>query len=468
MNESFEFDFEQWGGLRDTLPISDLSVDFLRDGVFAIEFNSGLIYVKFTNLRFLQNSDSILFCLNAATSNRADKNPPFFSGERLSNSMNRTLISISDNATHNPKVDLGWYIGDEQWLNYQRDLCGMIDKIAEILDKSIVIFGGSGGGFASIALSLSLSNSATIVAMNPQLDIFHYPTAPIFLKEAFPNSGISVDAELVKNDNSWREFFVANRLDGVIGKSQLNSKCDYVLLQNWNDSHHLNHHTPNLIREINNLNLSNFFGTSDNLSFLFGPWGDRHSVVWMEHIILTLNDALDGKSHEEIVTNLSRQFLSTGSYSESDSNLLIPPCFEFNGIEDKLNLVRPDFKKFIQKHETLDSILSGEFLQPLIEKNSDSLNVFAILSYLESWLKYSIGNDLDQNFSLMNASTRYQLLRYITREMEKRKALKLKINVVRDLIKFNIDGLDGQDKSEKLIASYEQLLSFIQSIEDRD
>lgn len=172
MNESLDFD--QWGGLRDTIPISDLSVDFLRDGVFAIEFDSGLIYVKFTNLRFLQNSNSILFCLNAATSNRAGKNPPFFSGERLSNLMNRTLISISDNATHNPKVDLGWYIGDEHWLDYQRDLSGMIDKIAEILDKSIVIFGGSGGGFASIALSLSLSNSATIVAMNPQLDIFHY------------------------------------------------------------------------------------------------------------------------------------------------------------------------------------------------------------------------------------------------------------------------------------------------------
>ena len=245
--------------------------------------------MKVKNAKYIQNSESLLFCLNAAISARKGKKPPYFTGDSLSNSLKCCLVSFSDPSTHLTDIDLGWYIGNEAWLTFQRDLALFIEQCSLALNKSIILFGGSGGGFASIALSLHIKQKVMAISMNPQLNISAYPSANKYSVHAFPSSNISNVHTFKDNLKEWLAFFDRNHLIATVTKTDLNPNCDYLLLQSWNDTHHLRNHTPLLVPQISDLTLTNFYGTENNLTHFLGPWGDRHSVVWRSHLELILN-----------------------------------------------------------------------------------------------------------------------------------------------------------------------------------
>ena len=82
--------------------------------------------MRVINSKYLSQTESICVCLNAAISSRQNKTPPYFSGEGISNSVGCCLISFSDPSTHIEGIDLGWYVGNEKWLNFQKDLVHLI------------------------------------------------------------------------------------------------------------------------------------------------------------------------------------------------------------------------------------------------------------------------------------------------------------------------------------------------------
>ena len=45
------------------------------------------------------------------------------------------LISFSDPSTHIEGIGLGWYVGNEKWLNFQRDLVHLIEALTQKVSK---------------------------------------------------------------------------------------------------------------------------------------------------------------------------------------------------------------------------------------------------------------------------------------------------------------------------------------------
>jgi hypothetical protein len=419
-----KLDFEQWGRLKAEMDFYSFSQANLVDGIYKINFGTNSIYIQFTNLAMIDLSSNLLFCLNAATSGRGNKSPPFFSGGNLAISIKRTLISISDDSTHIEGLDLGWYLGNESFLDFSDCVSNIIQNIAKRFHKKIVMFGGSGGGFASLMLSTKLSEPATVIAMNPQLDITRYPTAPNYVKLGFQRETSKI-GELVGNIDQWKAFFTENNLLTKVLSKDLNPKCEYLLLQAWNDTHHLNNHLPNIIPDINKISLSTFHGSKDNFHFLIGPWGDRHSVVWREHLEELLNRVLNSESSAEVVTKMANKFLSDQGVSHGESRFNFPPTHTFqNGT--KLNLVRVNLEDFFSKNDALrNEVYSMQFLQTDLKPNQSSLDPFALLAFFKCWMEFEVNklSTTPEIMSFENLSGRINVLVFLITESMQRNAM---------------------------------------------
>jgi len=463
-------DLETWGGIVRSCTLDEFLEDDFKDGVYEVYFGNNSLYLKIANFALINESESLLICLNAATSNRANKKPPFFSGDGLANSLKKSLISFSDPGTHIDNVDLGWYIGTHQWLNVQDSIRICIEKIAQKLKKQIVMFGGSGGGFAALALSLKMETDATIIAMNPQLDIIEYPTSKIYLHSAFPHDGPPPERFSKEDKIKWHIFLIENNLIGKITKEQLNPRCKYLILQNWNDSHHFNNHLPNIIPTINDFNISNFYGTFDNISCLFGPWGDGHSVVWREHIESVINLAMLQTNPSEIMQKLSDNFLPTDSPELFEQSLIqIPPKFSNPNVDNRQEVfVKNNFEGVFISEKNAEYMLKLEPVQLLLQPREPSLGVFAVLSFLEGWFNFTQN---DQKMSQLNwridlVIIRIKVLHYLVGEIEVRKAMQNHAQLIYKIIQYHLDHVDNEiyhskfpNETSEMIVSLKSQLS---------
>jgi hypothetical protein len=70
-------DLTPWDFIK-SCTLNELLEDEFVDGVFEIYFGEHSLFIKITNIERLTHSESLLFCLNAATTRRSEKNPPFF------------------------------------------------------------------------------------------------------------------------------------------------------------------------------------------------------------------------------------------------------------------------------------------------------------------------------------------------------------------------------------------------------
>tara|TARA_B100000767_G_scaffold263897_1_gene278172 strand:+ start:5097 stop:6500 length:1404 start_codon:yes stop_codon:yes gene_type:complete len=397
----------------------------LQDGVFEIHFQQNILYMKITNSGFLDAHPGVLVCLNAAISSRESKAPPYFSGEGISNSTKSCLISFSDPSTHVEGIDLGWYIGNENWPSFQRDVAQFLDALAKKLSKKLVIFGGSGGGFASFAISTKLTGSATVIGMNPQFDISLYPTAKEFATRAFPSAEISTKENFIERRIEWNSFFRENELLTSLDQSDLNPLCDYLLLQNWNDKHHLRLHTPLILRKVNQFSLSDWHGRIGNLGYVIAPWGDGHSVVWRTHLDQCLQMAIKGKSCTEIVKSLAGEFLPLEPNKVQYKSILSFPPIQLIGQDNTpLNLVEFG-ASFFENNQVKSEMLDLSFLLSFLQAKQNNLDIYALIAALQCW------HDLIQNNSnfegeiwkIENVELRLRILLFLIEEFPQRNAM---------------------------------------------
>jgi hypothetical protein len=443
-------DLTPWDFIK-SCTLKELLEDEFVDGVFEIYFGEHSLFIKITNIERLTHSESLLFCLNAATTRRSEKNPPFFSGDGLSNSLNMSLISFSDPATHISGVNLGWYIGTHKWLTFQSDIQNCIERISQKLEKKVVMFGGSGGGFASIALSLKMNTDATIVAMNPQTNIIEYPTSRIYLHSAFPHNGNPPERFTLEDKAKWHTFLRKKELIGKMNKEDLNPLCRYIILQSWNDKHHFNNHISNIISNVADFTLSKFYRVSGNISCLFGPWGKEHSVVWREHIELVINLAMQQTSSSEIIGTLSGTFLPSNPVSETEKSLIhFPPkVWNPNIVDSQEVLVGNDFTSVFVSEKNAEYMLKLGPIHSLLRPEHHSLGVFAVLSFLESWLEFSLENQKmsDLNWRTDIVNERIKVLYYLVGEIEIRSAMKNHVEFIFKVITYHLDKIDNETRT---------------------
>ena len=434
-------DVSDWGSLVNSGNPDELLQTNLEDGVYEVVFGTNILYMKISNIRFLDSHQSLLVCLNAAISSRNNKTPPYFSGEGIAASLQSCLISISDPSTHIDGVNLGWYIGNEDWFSLQADLSGLLDQLSAHFSKRLVFFGGSGGGFASYAISLGLTVPSTIIGMNPQLDITLYPTANVFATKAFPSMKISNKENFMQNRDAWVNFFQSHDLVTKVTKDLLNPLCDYILLQNWNDTHHLRLHTPFLMPNIADLSLSSWFGHSDDFGYVIGPWGDRHTVVWKEHILLCLSMALDGQSSREIIEAVADEFLPRPvNKSQVESQLSFPPIHPIGSNKAPLNLVRFD-RAFFEKHNIEEKLFDLSFLNNYLVAGQTNLDIYAVLWGLQCWFSMTKPylETVEKGWDKVDAGSLAEILVSLSSEFKQRKAMNYHREFLSEFVSYFIE-----------------------------
>ena len=126
---------------------------------------------------------------SGAVSDRRTERPPFFAGSGLADSLGLPLLAFSDPTLgHDPALGLAWYAGSRSTPDLLDRIAELLDGIAASLGARLLLFGGSGGGYAVLSLLPRLKAAVTALAWNPQTAISQYDPAAVdnYLRVAAP------------------------------------------------------------------------------------------------------------------------------------------------------------------------------------------------------------------------------------------------------------------------------------------
>lgn len=262
-----------------------------------------------------QDKRSVLVCFSGAVSNRGGKKAPFFSGKTVACKLDFPLISISDpSLSLEDDLSLGWYAGSKKSPLLIQEIRDFLVDLHAYLDVEFVIFGGSGGGFASLAVSTILTVPSKVLVWNPQTDISKYDRHHVdkYISSCFGESfsNLKDSAEFSARVKSFlSDAGVFNKL------SKPPDKADIVYLQNDSDWHLKSHMVPflRMVKECLGANFtspSSLASLDNRINFFIGDWGNGHAPPPSQVIEYCLASFLSGLSGFEVVENLNKDDFS--------------------------------------------------------------------------------------------------------------------------------------------------------------
>lgn len=314
----------------------------LENGEFFIDKPKGFS-LKLLNFENIDKKNSILVCFNAAISNRANKMGPFYSGAGLAERTGLPSILVSDYlVTNSNSLSLGWYLGNYGNITFQQDLANFLDSVSLKLDKKIILVGGSGGGFASLAISSLMKSRCTVIAMNPQTAVSMYYSNAVndYLANAFSH----ISYLTPKNCENFLNNLgiVSNVCD-----SEYNENVEILYLLNKGDKHHIKNHFIPFSKN------KKFFPLGDssllshkNLAIYFGEWGGVHVPPQVNIVVEVISLIEQSNSLEIIIRSLENGLNGMNKNSESiffltkyNYTLSVKSKFENGIISTDLNLL---------------------------------------------------------------------------------------------------------------------------------
>jgi hypothetical protein len=256
------------------------------DGIHRIIFKGVTLDILIQGLGsgLINGSKNCLVGFGGVVSSRSGTRPPFFSGRGVAADLGLPLIAFSDpSLALDENLPLAWYAGNRFERGMLYKIAKIIDRIAFCHDLKIVIFGGSGGGFAGLAMSHLLRCDNTVVIWNPQTDIAEYVPNYVlqYIAAAFPELRDEIKI-LDASEKSAKKDLIRKLLErsGVI-YSLINKypsqRSKVLYLQNIHDWHVDSHLRPYLksfeLRRISPVS----FTSGENFCLHFGDWGVGHS-----------------------------------------------------------------------------------------------------------------------------------------------------------------------------------------------
>lgn len=221
------------------------------------------------NLRFVpQESDNLLIFFHSALTRTVKTNMPAFAGNGAIGVVDANILMISDPCiTNENSISLAWYAGAESF-KCQSFIKDVINCFVSVFGKDkIVLFGGSGGGFASLYYGQYFEGSISVAA-NPQTDISLYLESSVkhYLETCFPSLP----------PGTVRQQLDLAGIDYVVNAKQ-NNKVIY--LQNKFDTHHISKHVTAYAGDalISSSRGANWL--QDNVMVYFSEnWGKGHTA----------------------------------------------------------------------------------------------------------------------------------------------------------------------------------------------
>lgn len=306
-------------------PYTTYEFNSIEDFLKKTEFESGIhkIRLKTTTLDILihginrAENDKTQQCLvgfNGAISNRATviSRPPFFSGRGIAKELNLPIISISDpSLSLDETLPLGWYAGNDSERQLLFILSRIIDRIVSCHDLHPILFGGSGGGYAALALSHLLSCESTTMAWNAQTSIGEYAPSHVihYLEAAFPEFEQDIKkAEAL--EGLERKALITSLLErtGILHSlwgMPRPAHAKVLYLQNQSDWHVSAHAKPYL--ESSNWQRlgPTSFSQDEDIALHMGNWGVGHAAPPKDVIVHALRQLSQGKSVDTVATQMS-------------------------------------------------------------------------------------------------------------------------------------------------------------------
>jgi hypothetical protein len=192
---------------------------------------------------------------------------------------------------------------------------------------------------------------------------------------------------------------------------------------------------------IADLSLSSWFGHTDDFGYVIGPWGDRHTVVWKEHILLCLSMALDGQSSREIIEAVADEFLPRPvNKSQVESQLSFPPIHPIGSNKAPLNLVRFD-RAFFEKHNIEEKLFDLSFLNNYLVAGQTNLDIYAVLWGLQCWFSMTKPylETVEKGWDKVDAGSLAEILVSLSSEFKQRKAMNYHREFLSEFVSYFIE-----------------------------
>lgn len=264
----------------------------LKDGIYHIHIKDDLymdLYLK--NLDCLDRHRSVFVNFNAAVSNRKNKTAPFFSGMNVSQKLGFPIISISDPSFSMVEESMVcWYAGNKVTVDLIAEIAKVLEIFSSKLNKKFIIFGGSAGGFATISILDYLTIDCVGVAVNPQINLAHYPEHAVrsYLNEAFDDSKL--------DSLALEDVLKGLQIKYNLSKSSNHRKSKLLYLQNQDDWH-IKRHCKSYLKSANVIKVNKTSYSDNQKTYIWcGDWGKGHAPIpinILEEILKYLNRSDD-------------------------------------------------------------------------------------------------------------------------------------------------------------------------------
>lgn len=299
------------------ISIDEFSEELLREGIYSLPVGDQTLDWMFTPNR--TQSEYFLVGFSGAITNRNGSSAPFFSGKNVSKEVGVPLLAFSDpTLALNSNLPLAWYAGNEGFSDVFVKISEIIRAYSISLNSRPVLFGASGGGFASLSISDRLDVKHSVMVWNPQTSITKYNIKHVveYVKTAFPSK-----QELLlsaKDDTDLRrisrEIMDNSHVINSVLNGRSNENSDILYLQNDTDWHVEAHAKP----YINNKKLEpiqdGVYGDKWKKTIIcFSNWGEGHAQMPKDFVVRVLADICKGLPVEKCALRLKDRFSRRGN-----------------------------------------------------------------------------------------------------------------------------------------------------------
>lgn len=311
------YDLSRWGGdvyCHDS--VDGLDPFSWADGVhrFFISGRQSLdILVKnFSSFSSRETPGVLYVALSGAVSNRSGKAAPFFSGVSMSSNFDGPFIAISDPVlAFDGELPLGWYAGYSECRNLPGLIAQMLDEVSGKLGCDLLLFGGSGGGYASLRISSLLRRPASVFVWNPQTSISEYVPSFVakYIGVAFPEVSERIKFILEAPDSTQSallsELFFQLDVHFDVTNIIVPDNVKVLILQNRSDWHVERHTKPFMKgRRWSKVGADGYVeSVVGNIGVYFGEWGRGHVAPDKSVILDVIFMLRDGGGVRSIVAN---------------------------------------------------------------------------------------------------------------------------------------------------------------------
>lgn len=267
------------------LSFNDFLSSNIADGEYRLLTQDSMLAIKLEGFHDREDTENFLVGFSGAISNRENTIPPYYSGLGIAKELGSPILTISD-----PTLDratdcnLAWYLGNEDISDLPEYLRILIEIVAKKTKRLPIIFGGSGGGFISLALSSILTIKNKVLVWNPQTNVSKYFSRFVFkyLDVAYPVLMSKYkDSFLLAEDLISKQAILSDALSNVskyydLKRLSFSENSEIIYLQNSSDDHLRTHTIPFFLGRVWDRKNDNIFIHNDSIVLYIGSWGEGH------------------------------------------------------------------------------------------------------------------------------------------------------------------------------------------------